>query len=193
MKRPSPRPSPARRIAEVIRHFLEQGDSVEIEGLGTFRKNAAGKFEFLDESRPRVFLAYVSEDASAVERLYAILESAGFAPWMDRRKLVPGQHWRQALHHAIETSSYFIACFSARAVRKRGGFQNELRFALECARQIPLGDIYFIPARLDACEVPLEIRRDLQYADLFPDFESGAVRIVQAIRRQERSRRRDAA
>jgi hypothetical protein len=193
LKRPSARPSPARRIAEVIRHFLEQGDSVEIEGLGTFRKNAAGKFEFLGESRPRVFLAYAAEDAAAVERLYDAVESAGFAPWMDRRKLLPGQHWRHAIHHAIQTSSYFIACFSSRAIRKRGGFQAELRFALEYAREIPLGDIFLIPARLDACEVPPEIRRDLQYADLFPDFESGAARIIRAIRRQERARLRDAA
>jgi hypothetical protein len=193
LNRASSRPSHSRRIAEIIRHFLERGDSVEIEGLGTFRRNSSGRFEFLDESRPRVFLAYATEDAPLVERLYDRLESASLAPWMDRRKLLPGQLWRQAILHAIETSSYFIACFSSRAVQKRGGFQSELRFALECARQIPLGDIFFIPARLDECRVPLEIRRDLQYADLFPDFESGAARIVRSIRAQERARRRDAA
>jgi len=183
----------ATRIAEAIRLFLERGGTVNLEGVGLFRKSASGELEFLDEARPRVFLAYAAEDGESVERLYDALEALGFAPWMDRRKLLPGQRWKPAILHAIQTSSCFIACFSSRSVHKRGGFQAELRFALECAREVPLGDIFLIPARLSPCEVPEEIRRDLQYVDLFPKFDPGVRRIAAAIRAQEKRRRKDAA
>jgi len=178
------------RIAEIIRRSLERGETVDISGLGTFRRNLAGQFEFVAESRPRVFLAYASEDVETVERLFQALESEGFAPWMDRRKLLPGQRWKRALRQAVCNSDYFIACFSRASVRKRGGFQVELREALDCALAMPLEEIYFIPARLDPCEAPEEIRREVQYADLFPNFQSGVDRIVETIRRQESVRRR---
>jgi len=57
---------------------------------------------------------------------------------MDTRKLVPGQNWPRAIETAIENSDLFIACFSTNSVRKKGGFQAEIRYALDCARQIPL-------------------------------------------------------
>ena len=35
-----------------------------------------------------------------------------------------------------------MPCFSARSVGKKGGFQAELRYALDCARRIPLDGVY---------------------------------------------------
>ena len=179
------------RIAEIIRQSLERGETVEISGLGTFQQNLTGQYEFAAETRPKVFLAYAAEDVATVERLFQALESEGFAPWMDRKKLLPGQRWRRALRQAVAHSDYFIACFSRHSVRKRGGFQVELREALDCALAMPLEDIYLIPARLDACEVPEEVRGEVQYVDLFPSFEDGLARIVATIRRQESARVRE--
>ena len=81
----------------------------------------------------------------------------GFEPWMDRKKLMPGQNWPRAIERAIDVSSYFIACLSRESVCKRGQFQAELRYALQCARKMPLGEIFFIPVRLNDCAVPAEI------------------------------------
>ncbi|MCC6291923.1 MAG: TIR domain-containing protein [Bryobacterales bacterium] len=177
-------------VSAVIQECLKRGETVEIAGLGRFHQNHAGRYEFESESRPKVFLAYATEDAACVERLYDDLEASGFSPWMDRRKLLPGQRWRRQLRAAVAHSDYFVACFSKASVNKRGGFQEELREALQCAMAIPLEQIYFIPVRLNACDVPEEIRREVQYVDLFPEFETGYARLAETIRRQERTRQR---
>ena len=103
--------------------------------------------------------------------------------WMDVRKLLPGQNWPRAIESAIETSDYFVACFSSASVNKRGGFQAEVRYALDCARRMPLDDIFVAPVRLDECRVPRSIQRELQYVDLFPDWQRGVRRLSHMLRR----------
>ena len=180
--------SSSRDVARLVRRCLEEGGTVEINGLGVFRTNAEGGFEFTAEDRPQVFLAYSVEDYAAVEHLADALHGYGFDPWLDRRKLMPGQNWPRAIERAIDVSSYFLACFSSRSVTRRGHFHAEMRYALQCARRVPLGEIFFIPVRLEACPVPQEIVSEIQYVDLFPDCRSGIERIVAVMRRQEQNR-----
>ena len=147
-------------------------------------------FRFCPRALPTVFIAYVQEDAAQADRLFDALESAGFAPWMDRRKLLPGQNWPRSIEEAIETSDFFVACFSANSVHKRGGFQAEIRYAIDCARRVPLDAIYLIPVRLDDCRVPRSIQREVQYLDLFPDWGRGMRRLMAVMRRELRQRAR---
>jgi hypothetical protein len=174
------------QVAGIVKRCLERGRSVEIDGLGVFRPAAGGRFEFVAEARSSVFLAYVQEDASAAERLYRDFQARGFDPWLDRQKLLPGQNWPRAIEQAIEFCDYFVACFSRRATGKRGWFQSELRYALDCAQRVPLGETYLIPARLEQCRVPAGISQQWQYVDLFPDWDRGFRRILAAIRRRVR-------
>ncbi|MGA2132254.1 MAG: toll/interleukin-1 receptor domain-containing protein [Bryobacteraceae bacterium] len=174
------------QVARLVRQCLAEGASVEIDGLGTFLPDSQRGFRFLPSSRPKVFIAYVQEDAAWADRLYESLEGHGFDPWLDRRKLLPGQNWPRSIEEAIHVCDFFLACFSQRSVRKKGGFQAEIRYALDCTKQIPLDQIFLIPARLDACAVPARIQREIQYIDLFPDWERGIRRIVSAMRRQLR-------
>jgi hypothetical protein len=176
------------QVARVVRRCLAEGASVEIDGLGTFLPDARDGFRFVPRSRPKVFVAYVQEDAAAAERVFEALAASGFEPWLDRRKLLPGQNWPRCIEEAIETSDFFLACFSRNSVKKKGGFQAEIRYALDCARHVPLDEIFVIPARLDECHVPGRIRRELQYIDLFPDWDSGFRRVVTAMRRQQARR-----
>ncbi len=162
---------------------------MEIERIGTFRPALDGGFHFQPNRKPSVFLAYAAEDAAAVERLYATFEHAGFQPWMDRRKLLPGQNWPRAIEGAIETADFFVACLSRRSISKRGTFQSEVRYALDCARNAPIEDIYFIPVRLDECRVPAQIQRQLQYVDLFPHMAEGTEKLIRMIRKEDRRRR----
>ncbi|HEV2447613.1 MAG TPA: toll/interleukin-1 receptor domain-containing protein, partial [Candidatus Sulfopaludibacter sp.] len=155
----------------------------EIDGLGTFYPDARDGVRFEAAACPQVFLAYVKEDQVAAERLYGAIETAGFSPWMDVRKLLPGQNWPRAIESAIETSDFFIPCFSSRSVDKRGGFQAEIRYALDCARRIPLEEIFVVPVRLDDCRVPRSIQRELQYIDLFPNWSVGVHRLAATLRR----------
>lgn len=181
----------AEQVAQAVLQGLLAGKAVEIDGLGVFYPDAARFFRFEPHRAPRVFVAYVTEDRAAAARLYDALEAAGFAPWMDVRKLLPGQNWPRAIEGAIEASDFFIACFSENSVRKKGGFQAEIRYALDCARQMPLDEIFVVPVRLDGCRVPRAIQREFQYVDLFPDWVRGFARLLATMRGQ-RPRRANA-
>jgi hypothetical protein len=171
-------------VAQIVIRGLAAGKVVEIDGLGSFVPDAVQGFRFEPRRLPQVFIAYVKEDANLAERLYGALEAAGFSPWMDRRKLLPGQNWPRAIEAAIETSDFFLACYSADSVNKKGAFQAEIRYALECARRIPLEEIFIVPVRLNRCPVPRSIQRELQYVDLFPDWGEGIGRLVTMLRRE---------
>jgi hypothetical protein len=176
----------ARQVARIVRECLEEGKSVIIDGLGAFHPDGKHGYRFVRRSVPAVFLAYVKEDTPQVERLCDALGERGFDPWFDRRKLLPGQNWPRSIEDALEATDFVIACFSRNSVSKKGGFQAEIRYALDCARRVPLDDVFLIPVRLDACAVPASIRREIQYIDLFPDWERGFRRIVAILTRQLR-------
>jgi len=182
-----------RRIARVLRQALEQGATLEIDGLGKFVPGGGRGVRgvrFVGQTQPRVFIAYVQEDLSLIRRLYRAFEKHGFRPWLDKKKLLPGQNWPRAIETAIQTSDFFVACFSRRATSKRGSFHSELRYALNCAGKVPLDEIFFIPLRLDDCVVPRRISRQVQYLDLFPEWEAGISRVIAVIRAQDECRKR---
>ncbi|HLJ47659.1 MAG TPA: toll/interleukin-1 receptor domain-containing protein [Bryobacteraceae bacterium] len=157
---------------------------VDIDDLGVFIPGAHHGFRFVPETRPRVFIAYVHEDLEAANRLYAGLLEGGARPWIDKKKLLPGQNWPRAIETAIGTSDFFIPCFSTNAVSRRGVFNAELRYALECANRIPLDQIFIIPTRLDECVVPQQIRSRIHCVDLFPDWHVGLSTILKTIHQQ---------
>ena len=170
----------------MVRQCLDEGQSVAIDGLGAFHRDCAGGYRFVAHSAPSVFLAYVQEDTRPVERICDALQARGFDPWFDRRRLLPGQNWPRSVEDALEATDFVIACFSRNSVSKKGGFQAEIRYALDCARRVPLDEVFLIPVRLDSCAVPSSIRREIQYIDLFPDWERGFRRIVTTLNRQLR-------
>jgi len=176
----------ARQVARIVRECLEEGQTVIIDGLGAFHADGRRGYRFVARSAPSIFVAYVQEDTRQVERLCDALEAQGFDPWFDRRKLLPGQNWPRSIEDALEATDFVVACFSGNSVSKKGGFQAEIRYALDCARRIPLDEVFLIPVRLDACAVPSSIRREIQYIDLFPDWERGFRRIVTILTRQLR-------
>ena len=94
------------------------------------------------------------------------------------------QNWRRAIENDIEDSDFFVACFSTISARKKGGFQAEIRHALDCARRVPLDEIFVVPVRLDECPVPRSIQRELQYIDLFPNWPQGIRRLLTMMRRE---------
>lgn len=172
------------QVAQVVIKGILAGRAIEIDGLGTFYPDPDRFFRFEPKRQPQVLIAYVVEDRAAAERLFDTLEAAGFAPWMDTRKLLPGQNWPRSIEAAIEASDFFVACFSPHSVAKKGGFQAEIRYALDCARQLPLDQIFIMPARLAPCSVPRAIQREYQYVDLAPDWDRGARRMITTMRKE---------
>jgi hypothetical protein len=180
----------AAALVEVVKDSLREGIAVEFDGLGTFLPRKPDGFDFIPENRPRVFVAYAHEDSRSALRLVDALNAAGMKTWIDKRRLLPGQHWHETIERAICRADFFIACFSRVSVRKRGQFPYELRFALRCADRMPLDEVFVMPVRLESCIVPQSIQSRTQYVDLFPDWEAGVTRLAESIRREYAARTR---
>ncbi|MCA2554668.1 MAG: SUMF1/EgtB/PvdO family nonheme iron enzyme [Microcystis sp. M04BS1] len=108
----------------------------------------------MKKSEIQIFLAHASEDKPAVLALHERLKQAGYKPWLDKKDLIPGQIWRDEIPKAIKASQIFLACLSAKSANKQGYIQRELRIALDTLGEMPSGTIFFIPMRLEECEIP---------------------------------------
>lgn len=174
-------------MAGILRSALDRGIAVRVEGLGTFFRSETC-YHFTPLTLPRIFVAYVAEDLAPARRLCEALRRRGCDPWLDLERLLPGQNWPRAIERAIQNSDAFLACFSSRSIVKRGQFHSELRYALDCARRMPLDQTFVLPVRLEPCEVPRRISDQTEYVDLFPDWDRGIRRIVRSARRAARMR-----
>lgn len=130
----------------------------------------------------RVFISYAREDSDPAVRLYEDIKTrTNLKPWLDREDLLPGENWDQKIREAIENSKYFIALFSSTSVQKRGYLQKEFKHALDVLKEIPEGNVFIIPVRLDNCEIPFEVPyeklKKTEYVDLFPNWFEGIRRL----------------
>lgn len=178
-----------RGLARLLRLLLSEHRQLEVQGLGEFHSSPDGQFCFGGDHRPGVFISYASEDRRTAIRLSDRLNQSGFSAWIDRRRLRPGDSWQRTIESAIDSSDFFLACLSRNSLRKRGTFQRELRMAIDCARNVPLDETYFIPLRLDDCAVPRAISSEWQHIDLFPDFETGVRSLIASMKQQWSARR----
>ncbi len=153
-----------------------------------------------ESKRPlRVFLCHASQDKPVVRELSQRLASEGWIdPWLDEKKLLPGQDWRLKIEEAVEISDIVIICLSSNSVSKEGFVQKELRYAREIALEKPEETIFLIPLRLDECDVPRGLRF-YQWADYFGEkkeetysalIESLKLRHEQRLRLEEKERAR---
>ncbi len=126
---------------------------------------------------PHVFISYVREDRTQIDRLCRDLQAAGVTVWLDRSSILPGQRWRAAIRKAIREGMFFIACFSQSYWGRETSYMNEeLVLAIEELRRRPASRVWFVPVLLDTCAVPDreigagETLRDLQWVDLSTDW-----------------------
>jgi hypothetical protein len=102
----------------------------------------------------RIFLAHAEEDEKAVIDLYEQLKEEGYDPWIYQKDSLPGQIWQSEVPKTIKNCDFFIACFSDISNTKDGWFQREIKIALNELANKPPGKIYFIPLRLNECNIP---------------------------------------
>ncbi len=101
-----------------------------------------------------IFLSHANEDKPKVRKLYKRLKADGFDPWLDEKRLLPGQNWELEIEKAIRASDVILLCFSELAVSKSGYVQREYKRAMDISLEKPEGAIFVIPVRFDDCEVP---------------------------------------
>jgi energy-coupling factor transporter ATP-binding protein EcfA2 len=118
------------------------------------------------KNTPKVFISYVREDEQAVRALYLDLKEKGMQPWLDKEDLMTGVEWDRAIRQAIRNSDFIVICISSRTGVKRGYIQREIRLALDCYEELPPGEAFLMPVRLEECAVPEDLQ-NYQYTDLF--------------------------
>src|SRR5580658_934660 len=136
----------------------------------------------MESKQPKVFISYAREDADRARRLFNSLTQAGAEPWLDVENLLPGQHWESEIEKAIKQTDFFIALLSSKSLGKRGFIQKELRYALSLLDEIPEGDVFLIPARLDDCKPEHKKLQEINWVDLFPVYEIGLGKLLRVIR-----------
>ncbi|MFN0108044.1 MAG: SUMF1/EgtB/PvdO family nonheme iron enzyme [Blastocatellia bacterium] len=105
----------------------------------------------------KIFISYARVDQDKVLPLYQRLKDEGFDPWIDREHLLPGVRWRAAIEQAMRDSDFFLLCLSAQSSNRRGFIQREINTALDLWEERLQDDIYFIPLRLEECEIPARV------------------------------------
>jgi hypothetical protein len=138
--------------------------------------------EPIEVSGMNVFISYAREDSNHANRLYEdFLCVPGVTPWLDSRNLLPGARWKQEVMRALKGSDLFVVLLSSRSVSKAGFVQKEIGEALDKLSKFPPDQIYLIPARLEECEPKHPELSELQWVDLFPDWDAGVRQIRQVI------------
>jgi len=165
------------------RHSTRVGSrSFPIEDQGIIMEN------FLKETSRQVFISYVHENSQEVQQLCDKLIKHGVNVWLDRNNIMPGTRWQWAIQRAIHDEAFFIACFSREYNGRDETYMNEeLTLAIERLRRLPHDRAWFIPVKLSECEIPDrsigagETLQDLQYVELYKNWDDGIKRILLAI------------
>jgi len=123
---------------------------------------------FSSERLLQVFLCHSSEDKPQVRELYRRLLHQGIIPWIDEEDILPGKNWEIEIKKAIRDCDVVIVCLSNNSINKRGFIQKEIKYALDVADEIPSDDIFIIPARMENCQVPNNLK-SWQWVNLFED------------------------
>lgn len=136
-----------------------------------------------------VFISYAHENTETINRLYTELTDRNIKVWLDRNEIKPGHRWKSVIWNAIREGAFYIACFSKEYSERDETYMNEeLLTAIEELRLKPTDRSWFIPVKLNECEIPDrsigpgETLRDLQYIALYEDWGNGIHGLVEEIR-----------
>jgi len=131
----------------------------------------------------RTFISYAHNqpDCETARRLYTGLDAAGHNPWLDEVDLKGGVYWQPTIVDQIKKCKHFIALLSSHSLNKRGFVQKELRTALAVLDTTPVDSRFLIPVRLDPCTPRDEGLAQLQWVDLFPDYDVGLAKLLKAL------------
>ena len=130
---------------------------------------------------PIVFISYGREDEEMARKLFRQLTAYGANVWMDSESILPGSDWKREIHLAIKNCRYFVVLLSASSVNRRGFVNVEISSALDVLKEFPKDLIFVIPIRLNECNPTHSELSDLNWLDLFPDWDKGIYKLLQAI------------
>lgn len=105
----------------------------------------------------KVFISYASEDYGTACNIYDFLSMHDYLPWLDKKKLLPGEKWDYRIKKELRESDFIILLLSSISVAKRGYVQKEFKKSVEYSEEKLYSDIFIIPIKIDDCDVPDEL------------------------------------
>jgi hypothetical protein len=137
------------------------------------------------EQRPlNIFLCHAESDQNIVRDLYRRLTDDGVEVWISSENLLPGLERDPEIRKAVQESDAVVVCLSEQ-FNQPGPHQRVARIALDAALEQPDGEIFIIPARLEACAIPESLGR-FQWVDLFQD--QGYEKLIRALQQDAENR-----
>ncbi|NJC96834.1 MAG: hypothetical protein C3F07_08405 [Anaerolineales bacterium] len=127
-----------------------------------------------------IFLIHAHQDRDSVHKLYQRLLRDGMHVWLDVEDLQPGQDWQNEIRNALLKSDVVIVCLTKQFDAKKGYRHEELKLALEKSKLLPDDEVFIIPVRLEACDMPDSLGH-LHRVDLFE--EGGYKKLLRALRK----------
>ncbi len=160
-------------VLNAFLHLMAPPSPSVLQGKERFEARA------VRESNLRVFLCHASVDKPKVRELDKKLRESGVDTWLDENSLIPGQNWDVEIPKAIGNSDVILICLSMNSVDKEGYINKEIMYALDKSLELPDGDIFIIPVRLEECRVPSRLSR-WQWVDVFQD--DGFDKLIRALK-----------
>jgi hypothetical protein len=154
-------------------------DECAFSGVCVVERTQEERIPWSSGATDQVFLCHSSGDKPMVRALYERLTQDGFTSWLDEKNLLGGQRWETEIQNAIRRSAVVLICLSRASITKTGFVQKEIKIALDALDEHPEGQVYVIPIRLEACDIPDRLRA-LHCLDCFDD--AGYVLLQRSIR-----------
>lgn len=125
-----------------------------------------------------VFISYARPDAEYALDAFKRLQQAALSPWLDRESIPGGVEWAPFINRAIRESCVVVVLLSENSVTRAGFLQKEILVALDRWKEMPPGEAYLIPARIEVCRKHDRLEH-LNWVDLFR--ENGWSRLIQQL------------
>jgi len=140
-----------------------------------------------------VFISYVHENSEQVQKICNELSKHGVDFFRDKDSIDPGIFLKDAIRKAIKGGSFFMACFSKEYNERDRTYMNEeLILAIEELRIRPKDRAWFIPVKLNQCEIPnMDIGagktlQDIWWVEMYDDWDEGIRRILKSIQKTQK-------
>jgi len=144
------------------------------------------------DNSPLIFICHAKEDIQTVRSIYHRLKQENLSPWLDEINILPGQNWDIEIQRTIKKTDFALICLSSFSVQKKGYLNKEIKWALDRQSEMPEGDIFVIPVKIEPCILEHRLS-DIHSVDLFE--EHGFERLIQAIKfqiqKKDRTNNRD--
>jgi hypothetical protein len=127
----------------------------------------------------RIFISYSHEDAAVADRIVTLLDTAGMAPWIDRREIRPGESIPERMSEGLTAASYVVLLHSQASAQSRW-------VTREWMSTLAAADTVIVPIVLDDTEVP-RLLQDILYIDCRSGLERGLEQLIAFFRNERQS------